>query len=1033
MIPTRLRLQGFLCYRDPVEVDFTGLYLACLSGENGAGKSALLDAMTWALWEEARASNQHLVSLGESETRVEFSFLLDGREYRVVRGYTPGARSRSVLELHVRHGDEWRPFATGSKTAVQREIDRLLGISYTTFVNSAFLLQGKADEFTRRTPTERKKILAELLELDRYDRYRDLAREEARRLRDERLRLEREHELLSARAAEVPELRSRLAGLERVVEERQETLRRYRDRVAAWQERVQRLSLEIERYRERQARAQALLNEREQLLATLERLSADERRHRELLGREEEVRARADERRRLEQTVQEFARILAERQQLTERIGRLTAEREARQQRLLHELRTREEQLLRCDRELAQRPELERERQRLEIELAKLARLHAERADVEARISALRERSAVLQAILASSAAYEARQRELSAELRSLEQQHRQLAEEVTRRAQLEQERRRLETELTCMSTVRSEREAVESQLATLRTQEAELKAIGKHLRAHLEELAARLQQLERLDAVCPVCLRPLSPEDRERQVEALRAEIGQVRREFDARGQDVRTIREQIASLERWAQELDLRLREEGALQAELGRIRAELERLDRVEQQVEALHRSIQRLREAEHSDPLLLSLERDIQELERRLATTTDRPVGTVSERAIAYRREAAEIESELAELERHRDRLGEQLRAESTLQARLGRLAAELDRLALLERERSQLEQELDQLREATRSDPALAELTRQIEKLEERLASLPYDEEAHRRIAERLEELASVEEELRALDQARVALDHVRQQIAQLEERKQAVDDELATVEVELARTTPPERDLASARHELEEASHALADAEAALQAVQAELGALRQRLHDAERAAEETHRIARELDRLAREQAVLEELERAFGKHGIQTLILENVLPELADAANEILDKLPGNTLRVDFATQRERASGDGAIETLDILISDEHGQRPYELYSGGEAFRIDFALRVALSTLLAQRAGHRLETLVIDEGFGTQDAKGREGLIQALQTVRDRFALILVITHIEELKDQFPQRIEVIKTPNGSQVTVIA
>ncbi len=156
-------------------------------------------------------------------------------------------------------------------------------------------------------------------------------------------------------------------------------------------------------------------------------------------------------------------------------------------------------------------------------------------------------------------------------------------------------------------------------------------------------------------------------------------------------------------------------------------------------------------------------------------------------------------------------------------------------------------------------------------------------------------------------------------------------------------------------------------------------------------------------------------------------------MILENVLPELSELTNDILDRLPGNTLRVDFVTQRERASGDGAIETLDILISDEAGVRPYELFSGGEAFRINFALRVALSLLLVQRAGRRLETLVIDEGFGTQDAKGREGLIQALQAVQDRFGLILVITHLEELKEQFPQRIEVYRTAAGSRISVIA
>jgi exonuclease SbcC len=95
-------------------------------------------------------------------------------------------------------------------------------------------------------------------------------------------------------------------------------------------------------------------------------------------------------------------------------------------------------------------------------------------------------------------------------------------------------------------------------------------------------------------------------------------------------------------------------------------------------------------------------------------------------------------------------------------------------------------------------------------------------------------------------------------------------------------------------------------------------------------------------------------------------------------------------------------------------------------------LFSGGEAFRVNFAIRLALSRVLAQRAGARLQTLVIDEGFGSQDAAGRQRLIEAINLVRDDFKKILVITHLEELKEAFPARIEVEKSPRGSIVHVV-
>ena len=116
-----------------------------------------------------------------------------------------------------------------------------------------------------------------------------------------------------------------------------------------------------------------------------------------------------------------------------------------------------------------------------------------------------------------------------------------------------------------------------------------------------------------------------------------------------------------------------------------------------------------------------------------------------------------------------------------------------------------------------------------------------------------------------------------------------------------------------------------------------------------------------------------------------------------------------------------------------GTRETLDIKISDELGERSYELYSGGEAFRIDFSIRIALSKLLARRTGTRLKTLVIDEGFGTQDAEGLDHLVEAIQAISGDFEKILIITHVESLKQAFPVRIEVTKYPDtGSRFEVL-
>jgi exonuclease SbcC len=165
-------------------------------------------------------------------------------------------------------------------------------------------------------------------------------------------------------------------------------------------------------------------------------------------------------------------------------------------------------------------------------------------------------------------------------------------------------------------------------------------------------------------------------------------------------------------------------------------------------------------------------------------------------------------------------------------------------------------------------------------------------------------------------------------------------------------------------------------------------------------------------------------------LREAFGKNGLQAMIIESAIPEVEVEANRLLGRMTEGRMSVRLETQREKVTG-GVAETLDIILSDELGPRPYELFSGGEAFRANLALRIAISRLLARRAGAQLQTLFIDEGFGSQDAQGLALVVEAINSIHSDFERILVITHVEELKDLFPARIDVTKTANGSRVQV--
>jgi exonuclease SbcC len=278
--------------------------------------------------------------------------------------------------------------------------------------------------------------------------------------------------------------------------------------------------------------------------------------------------------------------------------------------------------------------------------------------------------------------------------------------------------------------------------------------------------------------------------------------------------------------------------------------------------------------------------------------------------------------------------------------------------------------------------------------------------------------------------VRETEEAKAATEMVGQLQSSLESEGLLVEAGRKRLE-EVQAAMPPLREAASA---LPATMNAYQERRAQLDGLRGRQTGLHRDLGDVQGRLERS----RELERLRQEKGealataseqkgVYDQLSAAFGKGGIQALLIEQALPELETQANEILGRLTDHRMNLKLETQRERRSGGDPRETLDIKISDELGTRSYETYSGGEAFRINFAIRIALSKLLAHRSGAPLPTLFIDEGFGTQDAFGLEKLVEAINAIQDDFQRIVVITHIEELKEAFPVRIEVTKTPQGS------
>jgi len=309
-----------------------------------------------------------------------------------------------------------------------------------------------------------------------------------------------------------------------------------------------------------------------------------------------------------------------------------------------------------------------------------------------------------------------------------------------------------------------------------------------------------------------------------------------------------------------------------------------------------------------------------------------------------------------------------------------------------------------------------------------------LKSIGYDAAAHDAARRKATELRSADASLRELERGRAALAPLEREITDLEKQS---DSLLKDHNHQQAEYDEAAASLAAAEASVPDVNAAEADLFAAQEQenrLRMDVGAAQQKVDVLDDLKARRKVLETEREEKAHLVGQYKQIERACSKDGVPALLIEQALPQIEAHANEILDRLSAGEMSVRFITQaayKDRRRED-LRETLDIQISDGAGTRDYEMFSGGEAFRVNFAIRLALSEVLAQRAGARLQTLVVDEGFGSQDAQGRQRLVEAINLVRPDFAKILVITHIDELKDHFPVRIEVEKTDRGSTLRVV-
>ena len=860
MIPVKLNLKNFLSYGEDVPpLDFTQFHVACLSGTNGQGKSALLDALTWSVWGEGRKGSQEkkadnsLLRMGQEDMRVEFIFDLEGDRYRIIRSFSrAGKSSRASLEFQVydQKENKYISLSCPSTRETQERIIKTLRLDYHTFINSAFILQGRTNEFSKKTARERKEVLSEILGLSRYDELADLAKSYLKEVNNIIISKDNRLEYIAQELAQVDFYKKKIKELSEEHARISQKIKEKEERINKLKERVNFLQHKSEEF--------------DELIRRIEQLGQ------EIVRGEKEIELKKKEITSCEEIISQREAILTK----FEDYQKFNAE-----------------------------------NNELTLKLQKIRKVEEEKILIERKIESGRA--------------------DLIIEIKNKQGRHKDLQVKAEQKEKNKTELLELEKKIKDIKLLEEESEEVREKGNKLNVRLNSIKNKIEGLKKDIGNNEEKVRLLrENPEGECPLCETKLNADRKKKIEDKLDGEIKLSRTEIEKfKREEEAADRERERLVIRW-KEIKENIKDKDIWQQRFSKMQFEY--------------------KESERAIKMIIGLQEEIKKTEK------------------------------------------------------------------IVEDKNYALEEQ------------------KELKGLEEQIKNIDYDEERHSQFNRKIEELHNAPVERARLEEAEKKVDPLRTTLAEWQENYRQKDLNFKDSEKKIEKIKIELKELPSLKERLVPEEQLLKSDLTLKEEILEEKGGYQSKFEQCLKLEKEKKEMEEELEKSRREKDIYEKLIVAFGKNVIQALIIENALPEIEEEANKLLAKLTSNSTQITMESLRDLKSGR-LKETLEIKISDEMGVRDYELYSGGEAFRIDFSLRIALSKLLARRAGTRLRTLVIDEGFGTQDEEGLDNIVEAIQSISDDFDKILVITHLESLKNTFPVRIEVTKLPEiGSRFKII-
>jgi exonuclease SbcC len=1034
MIPQRILLKGFLCYKDEQEVTFdSNATLWMLSGLNGSGKSSIFDAVTYALFGHHRGGSQHAVELINKDSdglAIEFDFRLDSQIYRVRRTLRKTAKgaANSTQQIYRfqtspprarggERGGDWVAIeGTNYKAQFTDWISDKIGLNYETFTSSVLLLQGKADKLLDSKPEGRRAVLASIVDLERYERLHDKADERRKKLRIQ-------FDLLKDKLAAVPEVKA-------------EQLTEAQERLVAAETAREAARGEVERLREVEHQAKRWLDLQGRLTTARQRWENAKLLLAEAGGIERD-RERLHELREVLPRLKDIIRLRGEIRDADLKTKSLTLEKqkamdllaqrdsalkqESDKRKTLQNLIAAEEtqqselngQLLVVTGQMEKLKEYERhaaDLERIQGELAPLPR------DGAAEVQRARERLDALTAL----GQWVPRLARFQSSRAELQQAKERATTAENKRKEIEFKGKQLGEEGKRLGPLAEEAETAARQASE---QATEAKTLLQQARASLNELTT----LD-LSGRCRHCGQVvpeshLEDEKRKRNVAVQSAETQFKKANADAQAAQKaeKEMRERLASAQRAYQEARVEYRDcqNQAQQASADVARWQAECLQWFDELPESYR---QRIAPTVPDDwtVTVYPTEHDLAALRAEAAGSAaakqrlQAAENLEKQWTLLKAREAAALATVnrlQGELPSDRDSVRKR-HTDLTLRNDVLDRDLKTKRRALLDADKDmeRLTQERDQAKaKANDCDHHLKEqdLVRQHarQSVATNLRALPavwqtqgesigltewnqFDTER-----KDLEERGT-DQRGKELQHARLNLDVLRQDTEALEARQ----DEF-----------PPaaRRDPSAIRLEVDTARQAELQREK-------ELSEARRQLALLEDYRKQREQVGAEYIKIEGEWTYLKTLAELLGKDRLQLYLVRQAEKQVVEYANAVLDRLSGGQLYLKLSGE---ANGEGNSDrALDLEAYNRGtGEKPINVafLSGSQKFRVAVSLALGIGQY-ASRQHRPIESVIIDEGFGCLDSQGRQVMIQELQNLRSQMRCILLVSHQEEFAEAF-------------------